>query len=90
MRFGEYGISVLAARDEAALDAIARSTLVRESVLTLTTIGAIRATRLELRPTFRRPHYTLLLPDLDADIERATACEHVVRSNPHYHHPEDR
>jgi len=87
-RFGECGISVLAARDEAALDAIARTTLVHEAVLTLMTVGALRAARLELRPTFRTPHYTLMTPDLDADIARLQRCDNELRSNPHHQPPE--
>lgn len=90
VRFGEYGISVLAVADEAALDVIARTTLVQESVLTMMTVGAIRANDLELRPTFRRPHYTVILPDLNADLLRLIACENVVRDNPHYQSPEAR
>lgn len=87
-RFGEYGVSVLAVPDAAALDTIARTTLVKESVLTLMTAGAIRAIELELRPTFRRPHYTVMLADLDADPLRLIACENVVQENPHYQRPE--
>ena len=58
-------------------------------ILTLMTAGAIRATGLELRPTFRRPHYTVMLPDLDRDITRLSACENVPWVNPHYRHPEE-
>jgi len=89
-RFGEHGVSVLAAADETALDVIARTTLVGESVLTLTTVGAIRRTGLELRPTFRRPHYTVMLPDLEPDLIRLMSCETVVRDNPHHRPPEAR
>lgn len=87
-RFGEYGISVLAAADEDALDAIAATTLRLESALTLMPAGAIRAAGLELRPTFRRPHYTMMLPALDEDLDRLVACENVVQVNPHFA-PED-
>ena len=89
-RFGEYGISVLAVPDQTALDTIARTTLVKESALTLMTAGAIRSVDLELRPTFRHPHYTVMLPDLDADLLRLIACENVVQQNPNYQRPEAR
>lgn len=87
-RFGEYGVSVLAIPDEAALDDIARTTLVKDSVLTLMTVGAIRAIDLDLRPTFRRPHYTIMLPDLDADLLRLITCDNVIRENKHHQPPE--
>lgn len=87
-RFGEYGISVLAASDEEALDALAATTLQRERLLTLTRAGTLRAAGLEVRPTFRRPHFTVMLPDVDADVERLMACDNEVRDNPHYVGPE--
>lgn len=89
-RFGVYGVSVLSAADEAALDDIAATTLVRESALTLMQAGTIRSAGLELRPTFRRPHYTIVLLDLDADLPQLVACENVVQPNPHYLPPEAR
>ncbi len=87
-RFGEYGISVLCAPDDASLDVIAGTTLQRASMLTLMRMGALRAAGLEVRPTFRRPHYTVMLPSLDADLDRLLACDNVVRDNPHYVPPE--
>ena len=87
IRFGVYGVSVMAAPDEAALDDIARTTLQRESVLTIMTAGAIGDRGLELRPTFRRPHYTIVLPDLDADVDRLVSCDNVVWPNPHHEPP---
>jgi hypothetical protein len=87
-RFGEYGISVLAARDEEALDALAATTLQRERLLTLMRAGTLRAAGLELRATFRRPHFTVMLPDVDADVERLMACDNEVRDTPHWVGPE--
>lgn len=88
-RFGEYGISVFAAPDDDGLNQLARGRLVRFEVLTLMTAGAIRAADLELRPTFRRPHYTVMLPDLDRDLGRLSACENVRWVNQHFRHPEE-
>ena len=51
-------------------------------------MGTLRAAGLEVRPAFRRPHYTVMLPDLDADLDRLLACDNVVRDNPHYVPPE--
>ena len=52
------------------------------------TVGTIRAAELEVRPTFRRPHYSVMLPDLDADVARLARCENVPWRNPHYQAPE--
>ncbi|MGI8684175.1 MAG: hypothetical protein ACR2MO_03615 [Acidimicrobiales bacterium] len=87
-RFGEHGISVLGAPDDESFDAIARTTLQRESVLTLIRVGTLRAAGLEVRPTFRRPHFTVMLPDLDSDLDRLLACDNEVRENPHHQLPE--
>jgi hypothetical protein len=88
-RFGEYGISVFGAEDEAAVDVLARDRLAQFETLVLMTAGAIRGAGLELRPTFRRPHYTIMLPDLDRDVPLLLGCENVHRTNRHYLPPED-
>ncbi len=87
-RFGEYGVSVLAAPTPAELDELAQTVLVRWDVLVLITAGAIRAAGLELRPTFRRPHYTIMLPDLDRDVVRLAGCDNEGYLNP-YARPEE-
>jgi len=51
-------------------------------------VGAIRGAGLEVRPTFRRPHFTVMLPDLDADLDRLLTCDTVVQDNPHAKAPE--
>lgn len=89
-RFGEYGLSVFAVEDEATLDELARGQLRRFEVLTLATAGAIRSAGLELRPTFRRPHYTIMLPELDADIARLVRCETARQRNRHFRPPGQR
>ena len=83
-RFGEYGVSVLAAPTSEDLEELERSTLQRFEVVTLMAVGTIRAAGLELVPTFRRPHYTVLLPELDSDIERLLGCNNEIRRNPHF------
>ncbi|HEY2301791.1 MAG TPA: hypothetical protein VGH66_07850 [Acidimicrobiales bacterium] len=83
-RFGEYGISVFGAADDAALDVLARGRLAQFEVLVLMTAATIRRAGLELRPTFRRPHYTIILLDLDGDIDRLMRCENVRKLN-QYH-----
>lgn len=88
-RFGEYGVSVFAADDEGAFDDLSRGRLNRFGLLTVMTAGAVRTAGLELRPTFRRPHYTIMLPDLDEDLLRLVGCENVVRPNPYFRPPEE-
>ena len=83
-RFGEYGISVFSANDEAALDVLIRERLAQFETLVVMTAGAIRRAGLELRPTFRRPHYTIMVPDLERDIARLIGCENVWMTNPHH------
>lgn len=83
-RFGEYAVSVLAAPTDEDFDLLARTTLLRYERLTVMTAGAIRRAGLELRPTFRRPHYSVMLPDLSADVERLAPCDNESRPNPHF------
>lgn len=54
-RFGERGVSVLAAPTDDDLDLLARTVLRRYEQLTVTSAGAIRRAGLELRPTFHPP-----------------------------------
>jgi hypothetical protein len=66
------------------VDVLARDRLAQFEVLVLMTAGTIRRAGLELRPTFRRPHDTIMLVDLDRDIDRLMSCEKVQRAN-QYH-----
>lgn len=88
LRFGGYGISAFAAKDEAALDALASQRLGQFEALTLMTAGALRNAGLSFAPTFRRPHYTIFLNDLEGDIRRLLQCHNEVRLNPHFEPPE--
>ncbi len=83
-RFGEYGVSVLGASTEAEIDGLAGGLLRTFDVLTVMTAGALRRSGIEFRPTFRRPHYTVLLPNPDEDIFRLLRCENERRVNDHY------
>ena len=83
-RFGEYAVSVLAAPTDEDLDLLSQTTLRRYERLTVMTAGAIRRSGLELRPTFRRPHYSVMLLDLNADVERLAGCENEWRPNPYF------
>jgi hypothetical protein len=39
-------------------------------------------------PTFKSPHYTIMLPNLAADLRRLLACENVIWVNYFYVAPE--
>jgi hypothetical protein len=84
LRFGEYGVSVLAARNDESMRQVAAGPLRQSAKLTLMTAGAIRAAGLELRPTFRRPHFTVIFPGLNEGVSLLQACENEVIDNPHY------
>lgn len=75
---------MLAAPTQGDLEELGSTVLRRYAQLTLTTAGAIRRAGLELRPTFRRPHYTVMLPNLVTDIDRLVRCDNEVRRNAHF------
>jgi hypothetical protein len=83
-RFGEYGVSVLGAPTEEDIDELAGGLLRSFEILTVVTAGALRRSGIELRPTFRRPHYTVMLPDLDEDVFRLIRCDNERRVNDRY------
>lgn len=83
-RFGVYGLSFMRADDEPAVDQLARTRLNAYAVLSVFAAGALRAAGLELRPTFHRPHYTLVLGELEEGLARLAACEHESRENGYY------
>jgi hypothetical protein len=66
------------------IDDLASGLLRRFEVLTVMTADVLRRSGIELRPTFRRPHYTLMLPDLDEDILHLLRCENERRVNDYY------
>lgn len=88
-RFGEYGVSVYAAPDAGSIDDVARTFLRTHRWLTITTVGDLRRAGLEILPTFRRPHCTVMLRDLHADVDRLLGCQTVVAVNPHAETLED-
>jgi hypothetical protein len=83
--YGDYGISVFAAR-EVAVDELAQQVpLVRFGVLTLVRVGVLRAAGFRLEPTGRNPrHFTVVFEDLDAGIEAVLTCEQRRWTNPYH------
>ena len=82
--YGDYGISVFAARD-ATVDELAQQTpLVRFEILTLVRVGALRAAGFRLDPTGRNPrHFTVVFEELDSGVEALISCEHLSWTNPY-------
>jgi len=83
--YGSYGISMFALKG-ATIDELAQQApLVRFAQLALVIAGAIRAAGLDLEPTGRNPrHYSAVLPDLGASVDRLCACEQRLWSNPYH------
>jgi hypothetical protein len=83
--YGDYGVSVFAARD-ISIDELAQQVpLVRFEVLTLMRAGDLRAAGFRLDPTGRNPrHFTLVFDDLDVGVEALVVCEHRSWVNPYH------
>lgn len=83
--YGEFGISVFAARDT-TVDELAQAVpLVRFATLTLVRVGVLRAAGFRLDPTGRNPqHFTVVFAELDRDVEALVACEHLNWVNPYH------
>ena len=63
-----WGISIFVALDDigpASLDELLKSRLQGYPNVYLPTVDAIRQAGFDMLATFRRPHYTVLLPDLE-------------------------
>jgi hypothetical protein len=83
--YGDYGISVFAARDVSIDELAQQPPLVRFEVLTLVRVGVIRAAGFRLEATGRNPrHFTVVFDDLNAGIEALLACEQHRRTNPYH------
>ncbi len=83
--YGVYAISVLAA-DGVTVDQLAQEMpLVRFELVTLMTVGAVRAVGLRLVPTGRqRLHHSIDFDDLDAGVTLLIGCEHRTQVNPYH------
>lgn len=83
--YGEYGISVFAARD-ATVDELAQAVpLVRFETLTLVRAGTLRAAGFRLDPTGRNPrHFSVVFDQLDLGVAALVSCEHLSWVNPYH------
>lgn len=75
--YGDFGLSVFAARGVAVDELAQSSPLVRFEVLTLVRVGALRSAGFRTEATGKNPrHFTVVFDDLDAGIESLGRCEH--------------
>ncbi|MBK9179492.1 MAG: hypothetical protein IPM45_07900 [Acidimicrobiales bacterium] len=83
--YGEYGVSVFAARDATVDELAQQAPLVRFEVLTLVRAGTLLAAGFRLEPTGRNPrHFIVAFDDLDGGVEALEACEHRSWLNPYH------
>ena len=67
--YGDYGLSVFAARDVPVDELAQQAPLVRFEVLKLVRVGVLRSSGFRLEPTGRNPrHFTVAFDDLEAGI----------------------
>src|ERR1700677_568250 len=82
--FGFFGLSVFAAID-VELGELCRSqeALLRPKKIRTTTFGDLKSAFFPVLPTFKRPHYSIVLADLeDGTIERLDRCFALPIENP--------
>ena len=83
--YGDFGLSVFAAREVAVDELAQQAPLVRFEVLTLVRVGVLRSAGFRLEPTGRNPrHFTVAFDDLDAGVEELIRCEHRSWANPYH------
>lgn len=86
--WGRYGISAFHATNEAEIDAICQTRLVRFATVAVFRRAALEDAGVEVVPTFRTPHVTLCHERLEELVWRLLSCEHRVFGNP-YNVPEE-
>ena len=82
--WGRYGISAFEAANDAEIDAVCQTRLVRFATVVVFDRHALDEAGIEIVPTFRRPHVTLCHQALEQLVERLVHCEHRVLSNPYH------
>lgn len=83
--YGDYGLSVFAARDVPVDELAQQAPLVRFEVLTLVRVGVLRSAGFRLEPTGRNTrHFTVAFDDLEAGIAELRRCEHRSWVNPYH------
>lgn len=83
--YGEYGISVFAARDGTVDELAQEVPLIRFETLTLVRVGVLRAAGFRLDPTGRNPrHFTVAFDQLGPGVSALVSCEHLSWVNPYH------
>jgi hypothetical protein len=83
--YGDYGLSVFAARDATVDELAQQAPLIRFEVLTLVHVGVLRNAGFRLEPTGRNPrHFTVAFDDIGAGIEAILVCQHRSWINPYH------
>lgn len=83
--YGEYGLSVFAARGVSVDELAQQPPLVRFELLTLMRVGVLRSAGFRLIPTGRNPkHFTVVFDDLDDGVATRCRCEHRTWANPYH------
>lgn len=83
--YGEYGISVFAARDATVDELAQEAPLVRFKVLSLVRASDLTGAGFRLDPTGRNPrHFTVTFDDLVRGVEALGGCEHRIWFNPYH------
>lgn len=83
VEWDRYGISAFQATNEAEIDAICQTRLVRFTTVVVFRRADLQRAGVQIVPTFRRPHVTLCHEQLDELVTRLTRCEHRVLRNPY-------
>jgi hypothetical protein len=86
-----WGISVFVALDETgpfSVDELLAGRLATYRMVYRATVGQITSAGFDLLPTFKRPHYTLVLRSADeVELARLLATMGSAKENPHYRRP---
>lgn len=82
--WGRFGLSAYYARGDEDVDDLAEGPLERFPVLALLRVADLRASGLDVVPTFRSPHVTIAFADLDAGLSAVARLVFDLRENPYY------
>lgn len=80
---GIYALSVFATLDHPVEELCRDHVLARYGSVRTSTFGTVRAAGFALLPTLRRPHFSVVLPDLDSTtLDRLSSCFSEPVPNP--------
>ena len=82
--WGRFGVSAFHAADDAEVDALCESRLVRFDRVLVIRRAHLERAGLEVVPTFRTPHVTVCHANLQSLITLLISCEHIEIRNPYH------